>query len=1049
MGALFRRHSKAEAAAAARRQQQEATAAARTSSSNQASSSNTMSVSVPNLTSTMEQTVSLLETFAMVARRNLGNNSSNMLSAVTGGNNNPCSSLVRLALSSNSPVSFAGSLLSAAQSFPNLTTSPASGTSTTLTAAQTTGNVTSLSQALTMSLTSTSSDSDNDFLEMCRTSTLLAELEDDEELPEPDEEMDDNEDDLKDDEEYDDVMDEDEYENHGGPQGRRAWDDEFVLKRQFSALIPAFDPRPGRTNVNQTQDFNISPPGTTDSRHSEDQDVVQQPKLALYLRGPNIPGAPDIDIPLDEGDATIFKFVQRLVSQSTSSGKAERFKRIWEPTYTILYRESKADCKSKQQSMGFGIRPGLALSGPGSLPWPVDYVERHLGTEALPKSELIGYLRSHADSAFLHRWRLVGADRNVKKSHNCLQLISAYKEFSGSQQATAPRELTAAALISSATSLTTKRTSSMPQDLTDEPACSMEDVLHLLQLLSAIASDAETNSTEENWFNVSTDEFFSKKITNKLVQQLQDALVLASNSTPEWCQHLTVSCPLLFPFETRQLYFSATAFGPSRAIVWLQNKRDATLERLRGPSPRREDTHEFRVGRLKHERVCVPRDDTLLEWAMQLMKQHAERKAVLEIEFKGEEGTGLGPTLEFYALVAAELQRKELGLWLCEDDVAAGHTVEIDIGRGSKPPGYYVQHTSGLFPAPLPQTSYGDMPRVESLFHFMGILFAKCIQDSRLIDVPLSRPLLKVICGGDLTDVVNRGVGSGIRSGDDDLTPTEPMMSPPMTPWYSGLLTLADFEVIDCHRAVFLRQLSSLAARRRAIESDSRLTDDQKQEKIKSLTLGDSQMHIDDLGLTFVFNPSSKVYGYTSFELKPNGENEVVNMDNIDEYVELVLDFCLNVGIRRQLEAFRAGFDLVFPMEKLFLFSPTELQMILCGDQTPQWTREDILNYTEPKLGYTKDSPGFQRLVNVLVEMSGSERKAFLQFTTGCSSLPPGGLANLQPRLTIVRKVDSTDGDYPSVNTCVHYLKLPEYSSEEILRDRLLAATKEKGFHLN
>jgi len=97
--------------------------------------------------------------------------------------------------------------LSAAQSFPNLTTSPASGTSTTLTsAAQATGNVTSLSQALTMSLTSTSSDSDNDFLEMCRASTLLAELEDDEELPEPDDEMDDNEDDMKDEEEYDDVM---------------------------------------------------------------------------------------------------------------------------------------------------------------------------------------------------------------------------------------------------------------------------------------------------------------------------------------------------------------------------------------------------------------------------------------------------------------------------------------------------------------------------------------------------------------------------------------------------------------------------------------------------------------------------------------------------------------------------------------------------------------------------------------------------------------------------------------------------------------------------
>lgn len=43
---------------------------------------------------------------------------------------------------------------------------------------------------------------------------------------------------------------------------------------------------------------------------------------------------PEVDISLDDGDATIFKYVQRLVSQSASSGKAERFKRIWEPTYT-------------------------------------------------------------------------------------------------------------------------------------------------------------------------------------------------------------------------------------------------------------------------------------------------------------------------------------------------------------------------------------------------------------------------------------------------------------------------------------------------------------------------------------------------------------------------------------------------------------------------------------------------------------------------------------------------------------------------------------------
>lgn len=38
-----------------------------------------------------------------------------------------------------------------------------------------------------------------------------------------------------------------------------------------------------------------------------------------------------------------------------------------------------------------------------------------------------------------------------------------------------------------------------------------------------------------------------------------------------------------------------------------------------------------------------------------------------QVEFSGEEGTGLGPTLEFYALVAAELQKTVLGLWLVDD----------------------------------------------------------------------------------------------------------------------------------------------------------------------------------------------------------------------------------------------------------------------------------------------------------------------------------------------------------------------------------------------
>ena len=36
---------------------------------------------------------------------------------------------------------------------------------------------------------------------------------------------------------------------HGGSGRRKTWDDEHVLKRKFSVLIPAFDPRPGKINI--------------------------------------------------------------------------------------------------------------------------------------------------------------------------------------------------------------------------------------------------------------------------------------------------------------------------------------------------------------------------------------------------------------------------------------------------------------------------------------------------------------------------------------------------------------------------------------------------------------------------------------------------------------------------------------------------------------------------------------------------------------------------------------------------------------------------------
>lgn len=65
------------------------------------------------------------------------------------------------------------------------------------------------------------------------------------------------------------------------------------------------------------------------------------------------------------------------------------------------------------------------------------------------------------------------------------------------------------------------------------------------------------------------------------------------------------------------------------------------------------------------------------------------------------------------------------------------------------------------------------------------------------------------------------------------------------------------------------------------------------------------------------------------------------------------------------------------------------------------------------------------------------------------------GFKSLTPPLTIVRKTFDpsmkTDDFLPSVMTCVNYLKLPDYTTLEIMREKLRIAAQEgqHSFHLS
>uniref|UniRef100_A0A164V636 HECT-type E3 ubiquitin transferase n=1 Tax=Daucus carota subsp. sativus TaxID=79200 RepID=A0A164V636_DAUCS len=530
-----------------------------------------------------------------------------------------------------------------------------------------------------------------------------------------------------------------------------------------------------------------------------------------------------------------------------------------------------------------------------------------------------------------------------------------------------------------------------------------------LRIQSMTDSFAEGKISSLNEFNaagvwVPGEEFINTKLTPKLARQLQDALALCSGSLPSWCYQLTKACPFLFPFETRRQYFYSTAFGLSRALYRLQQQQGAD-----GHGSMNE--REVRVGRLQRQKVRVSRN-RILDSAAKVMEMYCSQKAVLEVEYFGEVGTGLGPTLEFYTILSHDLQKTGLEMWRSNFS-SDKSMMEVD-EKGSKPTSNMYQASEDLIHAPLglfprPWSTGADVSdgskfnKVVEHFRLLGRVLAKALQDGRLLDLPLSTAFYKLLLGQDLD--------------------------------------LHDIFSFDVELGKTLLELQALVYRKKYLESVG--ANDQ---------IADLRFHgtlIEDLCLDFTLP------GYPDYNLKLGEDN--VDINNLEEYLALVVDATVGVGIRRQLEALRAGFSQVFDISSLQIFTAKELDYLLCG-RRELWETETLADHIKFDHGYTAKSPPIVNLLEIMGEFTPEQQQAFCQFVTGAPRLPPGGLAVLNPKLTIVRKHSSTianttssatgasefaDDDLPSVMTCANYLKLPPYSTKEVMYKKLMYAISE------
>lgn len=558
--------------------------------------------------------------------------------------------------------------------------------------------------------------------------------------------------------------------------------------------------------------------------------------------------------------------------------------------------------------------------------------------------------------------------------------------------------------------------SGMPQSLDKNPITSA--ILRLLSILhgmNANIDDVVAENQESVKLNLEpVAQFVNTKLTAKMNRQLEEPLIVASNCLPSWSEDLARLYPFLFPFETRHLWLQSTSFGYSRSMTRWQSSQSNNDSR----HDRHRDDRPF-LGRLQRQKVRIQRT-RILESAIKVMELYGAAPSVLEVEYFEEVGTGLGPTLEFYSTVSKEFSKKRLKMWRENE---------------SNPSDEHAFGKHGLFPAPMSpeQLETENGKKVLHLFRMLGKFVARSMLDSRIIDVSFNPTFFRI--------------------GDGGATAVVP--------------SLGAVKVVDADLAKSLKLLKQFANAKKSIDEDGSLTATEKTQAIRDIEI--AGVNVNDLSLDFTLP------GYPTIELQPNGANIPVTIDNVGSYVDRVVDFTLGSGVQKVVDAFRNGFSQVFPYSALKAFTPDELVMLF-GRVDEDWTLETLMDSIKADHGFNLDSRSVRNLLQTMSELSPAQRRDFLQFVTGSPKLPIGGdsvplthpqlkllkpltldagFRSLTPMLTVVCKPSEppfTSDDYlPSVMTCVNYLKLPDYSSVETLRDKLNVAIKEGqgAFHLS
>ena len=536
-------------------------------------------------------------------------------------------------------------------------------------------------------------------------------------------------------------------------------------------------------------------------------------------------------------------------------------------------------------------------------------------------------------------------------------------------------------------------------------------VLELMKLIFLLKNNNMQNFFTQNLsqisneikFNVSTTQTNFKKFKSMFVSSKMDSLLKKYLLLKHWIDSMSKKdeaiieivqhFPMMYDFQTRILFFKLTAFSSLRNRYYASELSMRT--RIREESGVTISRRKIQVSR-----------DTILSDALNKIKDLQNDDSFLEFQFENEVGTGLGPTLEYYALISKVI-KEEPDMWKETSD-------------------------NTLYPNPLnfKKRSIKDRKRIEKFFELVGTIIARSLMDERLIDLPISVVFWKLVFSETamLDDLkkIDKSLYKGLQLIQEMIEKNEATSLDPLLPKHSHD-TIRNENKDDIFKF-----------------PESLVNTDWKWEYEEPKQ---NEFNIEDMCLTFTLP------GTENIDLVRGGHKKEVNNDNAKEYIRMTLNTIFNDAVKVQVNAFRRGLSNVFRLNSLKWFMFEELEELISGEDSfsnnglQKWNRKILLENVIPDHGYTQDSNAFLFFIEYMENMNREEIRKFLMFITGSPRLPLGGLKSLRPKLTVVKRTwdegDNPDNFLPSVMTCQNYVKLPDFSSIEVLKAKMNYAINE------